>query len=140
MVIGLITLYCIITAIVLRNYDSNPGAFTGQVENNVGCHIELSKATPEKEGANENTYNVAAWYWNLIWFGYRIHLFGIVSYGLFITRMFYKDKIDTSAIVAVSVYSVIWVGWLLAMVATRFSDVGRVCSGALLPEQMRDTV
>ena len=102
--------------------------------------MELGKPTPEKEGPNENTYNIAAWFWNLIWFGYRIHEFGIFSYGLFITRMFRKDKIDTSAIVSVSVYSVIWVGWLLTMVAARFSDVGRVCSGVLLPDQMRDTV
>ena len=139
-VLGLITLYCLVTTFILRNYDNNPNAFTGQVEQNVGCYIELNKPTPNKDGANENTFNVAAMFMRLIWYGYRLHIFGLLSYIAFITRVYRRDIIDTSAVVGVSIYTVVWVFWLLAMLATRFSDIGRVCSGSLLPEQMRDQV
>lgn len=128
-------LYCIVTAIVLRRYDSTPGAFTGQIASNVGCYLEHGKREPSSE-PNANTYDLATSFSSLIWWGYRIHLLGFVANSLFAIRVYYRELnkyFDIASIGLVTLYSLMWIVWLLSLIMTRFSNMGRICSGAHLP-------
>ena len=130
----LISVYCLIYTITLYHYETDTEAFTGQQEQSVGCYAESNSYKPSME-PSENTTNMAVRFHWLMWFGFKIHLFGFFVTLVFASRLYFESKkrtVDSCLLTMIAGYSCVWIIWLIGLIVFRFCDYGRVCSGAFL--------
>ena len=68
--------------------------------------------------------------------GFYIHLMGIFGDASMAARVYVKETnwFRTSALVLVSIYTLLWVGWLIATLVVRYRHTGKVCSGSYLSD------
>lgn len=69
-------------------------------------------------------------------YGFVIHLIGIFADSATLFRVRSTNrKFRLIALVAVSVYTCLFIAWLVALHAVRYNNVGKVCSGDFLSDQ-----
>ena len=65
---------------------------------------------------------------------------GIFADASMAARVYVKKAqwFRTFALIFVLIYSLLWLGWLIALFIIRYRYVGRVCSGAYLSDDLND--
>ena len=68
--------------------------------------------------------------------GFYVHLLGIVGDASFAARVYVKKVqwFRLAALIACSLYTILWLAWLIWLHVVVFNHDGRVCSGAYLPD------
>ena len=69
-----------------------------------------------------------------------IHVLGILGDSSFAIRIFVKKTqwFRLGALILVSIYSLLWLGWLIWLHVIVFNHNGKVCKGSYLPESEQD--
>ena len=80
--------------------------------------------------------NVAEQFQRCIEMGFYVHLLGIVGDASFAARVYVKKVqwFRLAALIACSLYSLLWLAWLIWLHVVVFNHGGRVCSGAYLSD------
>ena len=70
--------------------------------------------------------------------GLVVHFLGIIGDTSFAARVYIKKTnwFRLAALIAVSIYTLLWIGWLIYLHVVVFNHAGKVCSGHYLPDDM----
>lgn len=80
--------------------------------------------------------NVSKSMQSCIEYGFAVHLIGIFADSSMLFRVRSTNrKFRLIALVAVSVYTCLFIAWLVALHVVRYNNVGKVCSGDFLTDQ-----
>ena len=85
---------------------------------------------------NNDATDVSLRFFDLIQFGFYVHLAGFFADSSMAIRVYAKNKVfRLFAIILVSFYTAFWLAWLIWAHVIRFRFIGRVCSGAFLEDK-----
>ena len=78
----------------------------------------------------------------MVRFGMIVHILGIAGDSSFAARVYVKKTqwFRLAALIAVSLYTILWLGWLIWLHIVVFNHKGRVCSGSYLSDSKTDGV
>ena len=68
-----------------------------------------------------------------------VHILGVIGDSSYAARIYIKKTqwFRLASLIIVSLYSILWLGWLIWLHIVVFNHVGKVCSGHYLPESDR---
>ena len=83
---------------------------------------------------------MAGYFRDMLKAGGVIHVLGILGDSSFAIRIFVKKTqwFRLGALILVSIYSLLWLGWLIWLHVIVFNHNGKVCKGSYLPESEQD--
>ena len=131
---------CYVTSmsIVCCYFYANKEAFTGSDPPPENCFATSESNVPVSV-TNVDATDVSQTFFSMIRLGMVTHLLGIIGDGSFAARIYVKNTpwFRLAALIAVSLYTILWLGWLIWLHVVVFNHEGKVCSGYYLPEEAR---
>ena len=87
---------------------------------------------------DRNSVNVTQDFHNVLKGGFVVHLLGIFADSSMAARVYVKKTIwfRTFALVFVSIYTLMWLAWLISLIVVRYKHTGKVCSGDYLSDDL----
>ena len=87
---------------------------------------------------DRNSVNVTQDFHNVLKGGFVVHLLGIFADSSMAARVYVKKTIwfRTFALVFVSIYTLMWLAWLISLIVVRYKHTGKVCSGDYLSDEV----
>lgn len=132
--------YVFSLTVVCSYFTSNTDAFTGnQSEADIGCYVnpDLDIPTSVKD---RDAVNVAEQFQTTIKLGAMIHGLGILGDSSFAIRVWVKKTqwYRLTSLIIVSIYSILWLGWLVWLHILVFGHGGSVCKGNYLSDSQKN--
>ncbi len=74
----------------------------------------------------------------MINYGFIIHFVGIFADGSMAVRVYVKKTqwYRSFALILVTIYTLLWLAWLIACLTVRYRHDGKVCSGSYLGDDL----
>ena len=118
-------LYCFTLTIVTGVYYGDNYRFTRQSPDEVECYACKTEDVPVS-CFDTGAVNVAQEFQVCLTWGFYIHLAGIFADASFAARIYVKKTqwFRTFALIFVTLYSLMWLGWLISLFIIRYRHVG----------------
>ena len=133
--------YVLSLTVTCSYFTSNTDAFTGsQSEAEIGCYVNPDSNIPTSV-KDRDAVNVAEQFQTTIKLGAMIHGLGILGDSSFAIRVWVKKTqwYRLTSLIVVSIYSLLWLGWLVWLHILVFGHGGSVCKGNYLSDSYLDT-
>ena len=125
----LCAVYCLSMTITLGIFTFNEKIFTEGAES---CFSDDNSVEPVSFRI-ENAVNISDKMWQVMLFGFFVHLIGFIADSSLIFRVrsqsYYYRAYSLSAVL---VYTVLWIVWLIWLHVLRYTRNGLMCSGYYL--------
>ena len=135
-ILSLAVAYCIAMTVVCGRFAFNKMTFTG-FETETRCYPteDSNWALAQQNGVAD----VSLRFQQLMIFGFATHLFGILCDSMMIARVKVINKdFNLSAVILTSIYTVLFIIWLVLMHVFRYNASGRRCAGDYIVDMNPD--
>ena len=133
--------YVISLTVICFYFRKNAEAFSGQAKSEIGCFVNPTSEVPTSYH-DRNSVDVAMRFTDTLKLGAVVHIIGILGDTSYTVRIFVKKTqwFRLTSIILVSLYTLLWLGWLVWIHIQVFGHEGSVCRGSYLNDSERDSV
>jgi len=128
--------YVFSLSVVCGYYYNNIEAFTGlPTGTSLNCYANSDSNVPTSYG-DHSAKDITEEFKATVKLGLIVHILGVFGDSSFAARVYVKKTqwFRLGSLILVSLYTILWLGWLIWLHIVVFNHEGKVCSGSYLPD------